>query len=94
MCVRFGDPILCAAHPSPTRPPFPQVAAPAPEPGRQIKDAVIRRQPQPLRESSGRDHLIVPADALGADEIAGLQVGNSCGVERDHAGCVLRKFSP
>src|SRR5258708_2005992 len=44
---------------------------------------------KPLRERSGRDHLVMPTGALYPDEIAGLEVGDTAGVERDHPIFVL-----
>src|SRR5437016_3210060 len=70
-----------------------RVALPAPEPGREIDDPIIRREPEPLRECGGRDQLIVPACALDPHEIAGSQVGDASCVERDHRRLVPGLFS-
>jgi hypothetical protein len=60
------------------------IAFPAPQPWSQIGDPFIRSKPQTLGDVARRDHLVMAADALDADEIARPQIAHSGRVERNH----------
>src|SRR5437588_10298750 len=61
-----------------------RVAFPAPEPGREVNDPIIRAKPQPVGETAGGDQLVMAAGTLDDHEISGTEVADESRIQRHH----------